>query len=125
MAFTYDPTTEAGQVRLIIGDTDTATVANQIFTDAEIDAFLVIGASMRKGAAAALEAIAAKQAYIQKKMKVGDLTTDGPALAKELRELAASLRAQDDSAVEFDIAEWGVTDFAARDILVNSALRGG
>lgn len=40
MAFTYDPTTTRGKVRLLIADTDTVTAANQIFEDAEIDSFL-------------------------------------------------------------------------------------
>lgn len=37
MAFTFDPGTKRGKVRLLVADTDSG---NQIFSDAEIDAFL-------------------------------------------------------------------------------------
>ena len=42
MAYTYDPTTDAGQVRLALGDasgTD-GDATTYVFEDAEIDAFL-------------------------------------------------------------------------------------
>lgn len=47
----------------------------------------------RLAAADCLDAIATSQALIQKKIKLLDLETDGPALAKALREHAKSLRA--------------------------------
>lgn len=63
MAFTYDPTTARGTVRLLIGDTDTVAERNQIFTDADIDAFLTLeGQSVYAAAAAACRAIAASVA---------------------------------------------------------------
>lgn len=63
MAFTLDPTTDRGKVRLLVGDTDTATVANQIFTDAEVDAFLDLeGNNVYAAAAAAASSIAASSA---------------------------------------------------------------
>lgn len=40
MTFTYDVTTARGKVRSLVGDTDTTNVPNQLFTDAEVDAFL-------------------------------------------------------------------------------------
>lgn len=121
MAWTFDPTTDRGRVRLLIGDDDTD---NQIFQDASIDAFLALeGDVVKLGAAAALEAIASKQAYIQKVMKVGDLTTDGAKLAQALRELAATWRAQDADTPAFDIAEWSVTPAAANEITLKDALR--
>jgi len=43
MAFTYDPTTSRGRVRLLVSDTDTSDATKQIFTDAEIDALLSLG----------------------------------------------------------------------------------
>ena len=43
MAFTYDPTTSRGRVRLLVADTDTSDATKQIFTDAEIDAMLALG----------------------------------------------------------------------------------
>ena len=63
MAFTYDPTTPRGKVRALIGDTDTTDSTKQIFTDAEIDAFLELESqSVRRAAAAACEAVAASAA---------------------------------------------------------------
>lgn len=121
MAWTFDPTTDRGRVRLLIGDDDTD---NQIFQDASIDAFLALeGDVVKLGAAAALEAIASKQAYIQKVMKVGDLTTDGAKLAQALRELAANWRAQVDAEPAFDIAEWSISPAAATEITLKDALR--
>ena len=121
MAWTFDPTTDRGRVRLLIGDDDTD---NQIFQDASIDAFLALeGDVVKLGAAAALEAIASKQAYIQKVMKVGDLTTDGAKLAQALRELAANWRAQVEDEPAYDIAEWSISPAAATEITLKDALR--
>jgi hypothetical protein len=120
VAFTFDPTTERGQVRLIIGDDVEATA---VFTDAKIDAFLTMEGSVKRAAAAALDRLATSEAYIQKVLKVGDLTTNGAATAKAIREHAALLREQDESEPAFDFAEMAVTDFAAREILLNDALR--
>ena len=64
MSFTYDPTTDRGKVRLLLGDTDTATVAHQIFSDAEIDAFLSIESSeVYAAAAAGCESLAAASTH--------------------------------------------------------------
>jgi hypothetical protein len=121
MAWTFDPATDRGRVRLLIGDDDTS---NQIFQDASIDAFLGLeGGEVKLGAAAALEAIAAKQALIQKVMKVGDVTTDGAKLAQALRELAANFRRQVEDAPAFDIAEWSVTPAVSAEIWLKDALR--
>ena len=63
MAFTYDPTTSRGKVRLLVADTDEETQTNQIFTDAEVDAFLVLeNNEVHTAAAAACESIAASTA---------------------------------------------------------------
>lgn len=42
MAFTYDPTTDRGKVRLLVRDSSEATA---VFSDAEIDAFLSMAGS--------------------------------------------------------------------------------
>lgn len=92
MAWTYDPTTSAGRVRLLCFDT---RQANPIFTDAEIAAFLDLnGANVRRAAAQALETIAVQQALILKVITNRGISTDGARLAAELRELAKDLRAQ-------------------------------
>ena len=60
MTFTYSPTTSRGRVRLLLGDTNTAESNKQIFTDAEIDAFLSIESNeVYAAAAAGAESIAA------------------------------------------------------------------
>ena len=91
MAFTFDPTTPRGQVRLIIGDT---TEAAAMFEDASIDAFLTLAedSDVRLASAVALDTIASNQALLLKKVKVGEISTDGPAVAKALREHAQALR---------------------------------
>lgn len=124
MAFTYDLTTERGQVRLLITDTDHD---NPIFQDNEIDYFLsntaVDGNDVNLAGAKALETIAASEALVQKKMKLLDITTDGPAVAKSLREAAAILREQSDSEGDIDFIEQNLNIFSARQIIRNDALR--
>lgn len=106
MPATYNLTTDVGRVRLLISDTDPTT---PIFDDDEISAFLAFeGDDVRLAAAQALDTIASNEALVVKKLRTADgLTTDGPAVAKELRERAAQLRAdahgdEDDG---FEIAE--------------------
>ncbi len=105
MAFTYDLETDAGQVRLLIPDNDSD---NQIFSDAEIAAFLAMpgvvgltGATYR-AAAAAVRTIARSEALRQKVMKTRGVETDGAKLAAELRQQAKELieMAQDAEAAE-------------------------
>lgn len=124
--FTYDPSTSAGRVRLLATDTDSD---NAIFSDDEIDAFLALeDDNVKRAAATALDQIASSEALIQKRIKLLDLQTDGPAVAKALREHAATLREQADSEEitgAFDYAEMVVNPFSARDRLWNQRLRSG
>ncbi len=125
MAFTYNLTTEAGKVRLLITDTDST---NPIFEDREIDVFLSLTAvdgsnDINLAAAVALETIAASEALVQKKIKLLDLTTDGPAVAASLRVSAKILREQSDNESYIDWSEMNLNTFAARDIIWNDALR--
>lgn len=126
MSFTYDPSTSAGRVRLLATDTDSN---NAIFSDDEIAAFLALeDDSVKRAAAAALDQIASSEALIQKRIKLLDLQTDGPAVAKALREHATALRQQADdeeTAGAFDYAEMVVNQFSARDRLWNQRLRSG
>ena len=96
MAFTYDLSTEAGKVRLLITDTDHD---NEIFSDSEINVFLSLTAvdstnDINLASAVALETMAASEAIVLKKIKLVDLTTDGPAVATSLRTGAKVLRDQ-------------------------------
>ena len=120
MAFTYLPaTTDIGKVRLMIPDNDPVTY---IFNDEEIETFLVLESGRKRAVALALETMASNEAYVQKKIRLLDLATDGPAVAAELRARAAILREQatmDDLATEpgFEIAEWSLGTASVRDYI--------
>lgn len=127
MAFSYSLSTDVGKLRLLIMDTQASAY---IFEDEEVSTFLALeSASIRRGAALALETMASNDAYVLKRIELLDLKTDGPAVSKELRARAADLRSQadrEDAAGEggaFDIAEWGVDAFSQRSIVLNGILR--
>lgn len=124
MSFTYDVSTDAGKVRLIITDTDSAY---PLFQDEEVDAYLALkGGSILLAAASALDTIASSEALILKKIRLLDVTTDGPAVAKALRDHADKLREESitaDGDGAFDIAEWIVNDRTEHDYWYNLALR--
>ncbi len=124
---TYDPTTPAGQVRLLISDTDTS---NPVFEDNEIDQFLALESqNVRRGAAMALDTIASNEVQVLKVIKLLDLTTNGAAVSKELRASSSELRRQADEAEAredlggFDFAEQVVNDFSLREFIVKDAER--
>jgi len=130
MAFTYDPTTDRGKVRLLIPDTDTADSNNQLFTDAEIDTFLTMeDSNIKRAAALAIETTARNQALVLKVIRLLDLQTDGAAVARELRMQAKELRAQahsdeaEDDGGAFDWAEMVPDTFSARERIRNEYLR--
>lgn len=97
---TLDPTTDIGMIRLLITDVDETT---PLFQDAELNAFLTMEGGVKRAAAAALETIARSEALISKKITTLNLSTDGPAVAKELRESARQLR--DQAAAELVLAD--------------------
>ena len=108
MSFSYDVTTDAGRVRLMIGDTREELPNFPMFDDSEIEAFLAMESDSVKGAAAlAAETIAFSEALIHKKIKLlgGDIETDGPAVAESLRKSAAAWRQQEDDGPAWAIAE--------------------
>lgn len=103
-------TAEQRRVRLLINDTNPG---ERFFATIEIDDFLAMnGGSVRRAAAQALDVIAANEALVSKKIRTQDLSTDGPAVAKELREQAKELRRQADTGEDdadstgFEIAEF-------------------
>lgn len=59
MAFTYDPTTDTGKVRLYIRDNREDRMA---FTDAEIAVFLAVGGTWQRATAEAAKALLAERA---------------------------------------------------------------
>lgn len=123
MTFTYDPSSDLGTVRLLCTDTD---VANPIFSDEEITAFLTLqGGSVRYAAASALDCIATSHVLVMKVIRLLDLTTDGAKVAVALRTQAQALREEDDQDGSFDIAEQVLDPFSARDRLWKEWQRSG
>lgn len=132
MPNTYDAATltdETNQVRLLISDTNTAA-GKYIFEDAEIDALLELEGGVLLAAARALEVIAGNEILVQKRIKILDLSTDGPAEARELRAIAKEWRegaekdaALSDTELGFDIAEIVHNDFTHRERLLKDMMR--
>jgi hypothetical protein len=123
---TIDLTTDVGKVRLIIGDRDES---NLFFSDAEISAYLEMsGSSVKRAAADALDTMASDQAFVLKQVSLLDISTNGPAVARALREHADRLRTDADAADAgdgelFDFAELNTNAFQSREILINRWLR--
>ena len=128
MAFTNDPTTDIGKVRLLIPD-DVEAYAYYA-DDAKITALLTLAADMEgsdifNAAALGCETIGSNQLMILKVTKLLDIQVDGAAVAREMRMRAASLRSQ---AVEassdagFEIAEMGLGHFSWIEQTINEAL---
>lgn len=94
MAFTYDPTTDAGLIRLLIADTDESTA---VFSDAEIAAvYAACGSSVKRTAAQLLDILSTNHAKLAVRVSRGDVDEDLTKVASELRAQAALYRAQAD-----------------------------
>lgn len=100
-----DYETPLGMVRLYITDTSEDPAA-RLLTDDQIRGLLTAASDSVYGATArALRLIATSEVLVSKKIRTQDLTTDGPAVAAELR---AQAKVYDDLAA----AETGETSFA-------------
>ncbi len=77
-------------VRLLIDDPETGGV----FDLSEIRLFLTTAGHPLLAAADALDVLATSEVRLSKKITTQDLTTDGPAVAAELRKQAEALRAR-------------------------------
>ncbi|RCG31982.1 hypothetical protein DQ384_05420 [Sphaerisporangium album] len=101
--------TDVGAVRLLIPDVDTE---NMFFIDPAIEAFLrMSGGNVRLATAQALDVIASSEAMISKKLTIDGRSTDGPAVAAELRARATELRRQVDAGEGDDTIGFDVLDF--------------
>lgn len=81
-------TDDIALVRLWCADVATAE-ADQLITDAQYDRLITANAgNLRLAAADALEAVAASEVLVGKKIRTQDLATDGVAVSAELRALA-------------------------------------
>lgn len=122
-----DYTTDLGQVRLLIADTDET---NLVLTDAQVTAFLTIeGDSVLRAAAMALETIAVDQALVLKVIQTLDVKTDGAKVADTLLKRAKQLRDQADQTDvdaddDFAVAEFADPVFGYRDRMRREFLRG-
>lgn len=118
----FDTAPDAGNI--------TVSYKHVLLSDEDIQVYIDANPTEVKLAAAdALDAMAVNQALILKKIKLLDLETDGPALAKELRAAAKNLRDQvfSDEFVEsdFDIAEQ-INDFPGlREKVIKDRMREG
>ncbi len=109
------------------------TYRHTLLSDASLGTLLTLEANDdRLAAAQALDIMASSEAIVQKKIRLlgGDLETDGPAVARALREHAQRLRDQvaagaGDAAGSIDVIEQVVDDFSARERVVAEVLRSG
>lgn len=129
MAATYTAGdgSDKNRVRLLIADTD-VTAGVFLLQDEEILDLLVLESNIYLAAAAALEIVAASEVLVSKKIRMlsGDLTTDGPAVAKSLREIAQGYRERGGAETGgFEIIELGTTPHARATMRHNAALSGG
>lgn len=124
MAFTYSLATDIGKIRLLIFD---ANAVRYVFEDEELTIFLGMEASrIKRAAALALETMASNENFVQKAIRLLDLSTDGAKVAAEMRARAAILRKQDaddlvteevDDSAGFEIAEWPLGPASHRDYI--------
>ena len=127
MAAITDYSTSTAKVRLLISDIDEY---DQIFNDSAIDAFIAMALdnNVKRAAASALLSIAVNEVLVQKRIKLLDLSTDGPAEADALRALALQLRTEADTEETdgaFDWAEPIQTNQQYEEFLYKNELRNG
>lgn len=95
-----DFTSDVGKVRLLIADLDESAF---LLGDDLLTGYLTLNDdNLNRAAADALDAIATSEVLVSKKIRTQDLSTDGPAVAAELRAQAARLRAKADALDEDD-----------------------
>lgn len=127
MAAITDYSTDAAKVRLLISDIDDS---QQIFNDQAIQAFidLALDGNVKRAAASALLVMATNEVLVQKRIKLLDLSTDGPAEAKALQDLARQYREEADTEEidgAFDWAEQVNTPAQYGEFLFKDGLRNG
>jgi len=121
MAFTYDPTTNLGKVRNMIGD---VTATSYLLEDADINAFLSMTSNdLYKAAALCLYRIAASKALLAKKKTAGNYSEDLSMIAREVREVAKIYETMSQSIPAEAQAESITTDFSYREVVLGKVLR--
>lgn len=126
--FSYDLATDMGKVRLLIPD---RVEASAVYQDTEIEGFISLEGDVRRAAALALETVASDTAATLRVTRTLGLEVDGTRASAELLKRAAQLRTQAGEAEAreeggaFDIAEWAIDPFSAREVLASELLRSG
>ena len=110
--YTYDITTEIGQVRRLINDTDIVPTTDAQFSDEEIQFFLNLGGSVLMGAAKALEAWAGALSGDLLSEKIGDYSYTKKTVADKLA-LADRYVKQDASIPVFEWSQFDLTSGSA------------
>lgn len=108
-----------GKVRLLISDVGGkgASVDEWVFTDLEIETFLVMWEqNLFMSAATALRVMAGNETMVAKKITFLELETDGPATAGAMEKTADKFETMADSEVDFELIEMGVDLFSRREI---------
>lgn len=94
MAFSYDITTDRGQVRFNLGDTDSSLF---VFEDAEIDQMLTLSSDVNEATVRCLRALLVSRARRAKMASLHGLTVNDQQVAKDLqasiKEFGGSIRA--------------------------------
>ena len=95
-------------LRLRIAD----TTEPSLLTSEQLNALWDAAPGPWSAAADALEVIAVSEVLVSKKIRTQDLSTDGPAVAAELRKQAAGLRARaDQQSAKVNEEAWGLAIF--------------
>lgn len=91
-----DYTTPTGKVRLLIADLSDPPLLSEEILNGYLGMHDAVDPQIGvlRAAADALDAIATSESLISKKIRTQDLSTDGPAVAADLRKRAAQLRHQ-------------------------------
>lgn len=83
------PISDRDKLRLLVSDVGGDSGTSFVFTDEDLDTFLQLRyGNVLLAAALALNTLAANEALVSKRITFLELTTDGPAVAAELRQLA-------------------------------------
>jgi hypothetical protein len=141
-AYTYDPATAIGKVRLYTDDRDLSQVGNDValalrsavWSDAELQVFLDNNeASPLLAAADALTVLAANRQLLVQSRRIGQTTVNFGSVRADLLAQAKAYRDQayalgegtGTGAPAMEYAEVAYNDFGARQIIFNDMLRNG
>jgi len=129
MTWTLDRSTPVGKTRVLI--TGESVEATSVFQDEDLEVFLDISENIvLEAAALGLERIAADQALLFRKIKVGSIEVDGPALAASFLAMAARYRVTAASGpggadADIQIADWVNDDSTWREAVIKDYMRYG